>query len=69
MSVKTLWFIALFLLSILGAGLWLLEGAAVHRVIIAAGPRSDGAYTIAQAIAEVAQEHHPSLEIEVVETL
>jgi TRAP transporter TAXI family solute receptor len=69
MTIKALWFITLFFLAILGAGLWMLEDTTVHRVTIAAGSRSGGAFAMARAIAEVAREHHPSLQVNVVESL
>ena len=69
MSVRSLTVLAAVMLAAIGFGWWLLEGAVTHRVTIAAGPSTSGAFEVATAIAEVTERYHPDIDVEVVETL
>lgn len=69
MSVRSLAVLAGLMLTAIAFGWWLLEGAETHRVTIAAGPSTGGAYEVASAIAEVTERYHPDIDVEVVETL
>lgn len=69
MSVRSLAVMAGIVLGLIGLGWYLLESSETHRVTVAAGPSTGGAYVVATAIAEVAELYDPDVEIEVIETL
>ncbi len=68
MTVKSLTVFAALMLALLAAGLWLQDQTTVTRVRFAAGPDDGEAFSIAQAISDVVEQHHPNLRVTVVET-
>lgn len=69
MSVRSLAALVGIMLGAIGVGWWMVEGSVTHRVTIAAGPSTGGAYEVATAIAEVTERYYPDIDVEVVETL
>jgi TRAP transporter TAXI family solute receptor len=69
MSVKVLGVFTALMIVAIGLGWWLIEDARTHRITIAAGPSTGGAFEVASAIAEVTEKYHPEIDVEVVETL
>ena len=62
-------FLTMFVLFVVGAVAYVyLDTSREEHLIIAAGARSSEGFQLVEAIAEVVSQHHPNLDIEVIET-